>query len=358
MVRKAMTGSVPLNPALNPNKPRLPVDTLPPTLHSLLDANARFALDARGTTNHCPMALVALARMGAAPDRLQAFFAHWSERYAILETQPCTAIPDGDSLAQVGNRTGFSSLRGYFLDAISRDGAPATIAEVLRRAPQAPATGAFHALIRIGYGIEAGHAGEIAAGLAAYVAANLPVAIDGAGSGAAASVEAGFAHLSRHLADRDWPLGSITGRLEAIAADPVFRRELQAAPAGPRLLDTWRGCRSRCIGRARTSPCCTWSRECMPRGSCWRKCRRPCFIQWQDRSGRPGAPPTCRSALRRSPQSIRQRLMPPARTCCKKRSPRMTITSSRWPTRVSGRAGAIRIHRFTWRPPQESFDVA
>jgi hypothetical protein len=214
-----------------------PMHTVQQTLHSLLDANARFALDARGTSNHCPMALVALARMGAAPGRLQAFFAHWSEQYAIVETQPGTAIPGGDWLAQVGNAAAFSSLRRHFLDAIGRDGAPAVIAEVLSRAPHAPATGAFHAIIRLGYGIEAGHAGEIASGLAAYVATNLPVGIDGADRGRAGSVEEGFARLSQHLAGRDWPVGSITGRLEAIAADPTFRRELQAAPSGAGLLD-------------------------------------------------------------------------------------------------------------------------
>ena len=37
----------------------------------LLDANARFDLAARGTTNQWPMALVALAEMDASPVRLQ-----------------------------------------------------------------------------------------------------------------------------------------------------------------------------------------------------------------------------------------------------------------------------------------------
>lgn len=211
--------------------------TVQQTLHSLLDANARFALDARGTSNHCPMALVALARMGAAPDRLQAFFAQWSEHYAILETRPGVAIPGGDWLAHVGNPAAFSSLRWHFLEAIGRGGAPAVIAEVMRRAPHAPATGAFHAIIRIGYGIEAGHAGEIASGLAAYVATNLTVGNDGADRDAALSVEEGFARLSDQLAGRDWPVGSITGRLKAIAADPAFRRALQSPPASANLLD-------------------------------------------------------------------------------------------------------------------------
>ncbi|MDB5915874.1 MAG: hypothetical protein JWR40_108 [Massilia sp.] len=207
------------------------------TLRYLLDQNTRFALDARGTTNHCPMALVALARMGAGPDRLEAFFARWSEQYAIVETQPGMALSGDEWFAHVGNHAAFSSLRGHFLDAIRRDGATAVVAEVLSRTPQAPATGAFHAFIRVGYGIEAGHAGEIASGLAAYVATNLPVGIDCTGRRAAVSVEEGFASLADQLAGRDWPVGSITARLKAIAADPTFRRVLQSPPVGSSLLD-------------------------------------------------------------------------------------------------------------------------
>ena len=206
-------------------------------LQHLLDENARFALDARGTTNHCPMALIALARMGATPDRLQAFFARWTDKYAITETQPHTPIGVDQWLAHVGNPASFSSLRRYFSEAIRRDGAPAVIGDVMRRAPHAPATGAFHAIIRLAYGIEAGHVGEMASGLAAYVAVNLPVDIDLKGRQPALSVEAGLAGMSSRLAGRDWPVGSITGRLAAIAADPDFRQALRAPPAGAGLFD-------------------------------------------------------------------------------------------------------------------------
>lgn len=207
------------------------------TLQHLLDENVRFGLAARGTTNHCPMALVALANMGATPDRLQAFFTRWTDKYAIIETQPAVALAGSDWRAQVGNLAAFSSLRRHFAEAIGRDGAPAVIADVVSRAPHAPATDAFHALIRIGYGIEAGHDGEIAAGLAAYVAASLPIEIDTDERRAALSVEDGFAVMAAQLPDRDWPLGSITGRLRAIAADPTFRQALQSPPAGNNLLD-------------------------------------------------------------------------------------------------------------------------
>lgn len=207
------------------------------TLTGLLDRNKRFALDARGTTNHCPMALVALARMGASDERLDAFFEHWALKYAIVETQAGAATVDGDWLAHLGNAAAFSALQRHFSASIAEKGAVAVMRDVISRAPFAPATGAFHAIIRLAYGIEAGHGGEVAAGLAAYVAINLPIHLDGNGGQAALSVDDGLAGLSAQFSGSSWESYSITGQLKAIAADPEFREALQMPPAVPRLLD-------------------------------------------------------------------------------------------------------------------------
>lgn len=207
------------------------------TLTHLLDDNARFELNARGTTNHCPMALFALAKMGASAQRLEAFFARWSQKYAIIDTQAGVPIEGGDWLAHLGDPAAFGSLRRHFCALIEADGARAVIGEVLGQAPCAPATGAFHAIIRMAYGIEAGHAGETAAGLAAYVATNLPVAIAMAGRDPALSVEEGFSILSTQFAGQTWEGRSITARIKSIAADPDFEKALRAPPAGPALLD-------------------------------------------------------------------------------------------------------------------------
>ncbi|MDL2357750.1 MAG: questin oxidase family protein [Pseudomonadota bacterium] len=213
------------------------MDIAESTLLQLLDANARFALDARGTTNHCPMVLVALARMGATPDRLRAFFAQWVEKYAISETPRGVAIAGDDWLAHVGDAAAFGSLQAYFHDRIARNGVTAMIADVMSRAPCAPATGAFHAIIRLAYGIEAGHCGEIAAGLAAYVATSLPIEVDWNGRRPAESVGEGLVGIPEHLLRKGWPSGSITGRLRAIAVDPEFQSAMQAPPAGALLND-------------------------------------------------------------------------------------------------------------------------
>lgn len=206
-------------------------------LDRLLNANVQFALNAKGTTNHLPMVLVALARMGATPERLQEHFDYWVGKYAIVNPHPELAVTDQNWISFVGVAEAFPSLQGYFTRWIARNGVDAVIEAVLRQAPSAPATQAFHAILRIAYGLECGNASEIAAGLGAYVATNLACEIDSSGRPAAASVTDALAHLSERFGGSTWPDGSITGKLKAIAADQAFRDELMPPPLGPGFLD-------------------------------------------------------------------------------------------------------------------------
>lgn len=212
-------------------------DGVEDVLDRLLDENANFSLDAKGTTNHCPMVLVALARMGATPERLREHFDLWLQKHAIKEVTPEISVTAENWNTFIGTREAFGSLHLYFSRWVVSDGASPVIEAVLRQVPFAPATEAFHSIIRIGYGIEAGNASEIAAGLAAYVAANLSVDIDFAGRKEVASIKEGFQLLSERFCNSRWPDGSITGKLRAIAADPVFRDELRLLPVGPDFLD-------------------------------------------------------------------------------------------------------------------------
>ena len=59
-------------------------------LSELLDANARFDLAARGTTNHCPMALVALAEWGHR--RLDCRIFRYVGREYALSAPPVDAV--------------------------------------------------------------------------------------------------------------------------------------------------------------------------------------------------------------------------------------------------------------------------
>lgn len=206
-------------------------------LNELLDANARFDLMARGTTNHCPMALVALAKMGASPARLQEFFDRWEREYALSAPPVDTIVSRREWSRQLGNAAAFGALRLCFLDWITEAGSIPVIAAVLKEVPFAPATQAFHALIRLAYGIEAAHPGEIAAGLAALISSHLPIEARFDESRTAESVEAGFAHVVRAMGDRVVQGNSITSRLRAVACDVRFRQAVLAPPVAVSLLD-------------------------------------------------------------------------------------------------------------------------
>jgi hypothetical protein len=210
---------------------------LNPKLQVLLDANASFALAARGTTNHCPMALIALDRMGATPERLQAFFDMWKREYAVSASPVDTTISRHAWLNHVGDGKAFGVLRACFLEWIVDDGYVSVVSTVLEGIPFAPATLAFHALIRLAYGIEAEHAGEIASGLAALVSSHFPIKVDVDVARRAQSVRSGFTEAVSTMKGGVFQGNSITARLRAVAMDPRFAIAVRAPPPCPSLLD-------------------------------------------------------------------------------------------------------------------------
>jgi hypothetical protein len=206
-------------------------------LTELLDANARFDLAARGTTNHCPMVLVALAEMGASPARLQEFFDMWEREYALSAPPVDAVLSRHEWTEHLGERAAFGALRLCFQDWITDAGPVPVITAVLREVPFAPATQAFHALIRLAYGIEVGHAGEIASGLASLISSHLPIDVIPNENRTAESIYAGFDNVAQALSGVTLPRNSITSRLRAVATDVRFGGALLAPPADVALLD-------------------------------------------------------------------------------------------------------------------------
>ncbi len=214
------------------------------TLQQLLTANADFALNAKGTTNHCPMALCALANMGASQERLQAFYAMWKQRFAIvaLTSFDHTIEVNCDNWhGRLGNPAAFSALCAYFEQRISDSGADVVIVDFFKKIPFAPASGAFHGIIRLGYGLEAEHIGEIAAGLAALACLHLPINISLEQRTSAVSVEDGLSALSCGMQGGIFDGGSIVSRLRATATDTRFNALLLAPPHDSDLLNNMAG---------------------------------------------------------------------------------------------------------------------
>ncbi|MFT3818845.1 MAG: questin oxidase family protein [Rubrivivax sp.] len=129
-----------------------------------------------GLSNHLPMGLIALERLGAGAGRLNA----WMERYvsakALRPAQPVQPWPRGDAWpGRLGDAAAWPLYRGLFREWIAEEGAQALLAQVLPQLMPGCAAAAFHGLIRTAYAVQVGHLAELADGLAHWAAFHLPL---------------------------------------------------------------------------------------------------------------------------------------------------------------------------------------
>jgi hypothetical protein len=141
------------------------------TLEALLLENERYAPSyGSGFTNHLSMVLIALQRLGASSDELRAHTLHYEKRLEPIQAADF-AIDSGKIEAHFGDWTAYTAYRDFFLHALERGGTQKTIAAWWPLLMPGVISAGFHALIRLAYGLEAAHRGEIASGLA-YMAAS------------------------------------------------------------------------------------------------------------------------------------------------------------------------------------------
>lgn len=144
-------------------------------LLSLLDDGARFDAEYRGgLSNHLPMALLALRRLGADETRLAAFAAGYAQR--LEAARPLAAWPAGDAwTTRLGDATAWPAYRSLFRDWLSFEDADAVLRQVLPLLLPGCGAAAFHGLIRTASAVQAAHAGELADGLAYWACRFLPL---------------------------------------------------------------------------------------------------------------------------------------------------------------------------------------
>jgi hypothetical protein len=124
----------------------VPSSTTTSTLLELLDDELQFSPSFRRIySNHLAMELVALDQLGAAPAVLQ----HVFDVHAAGESEPRA---DRDELAAVR-------------DEVRRAGIAAAVRTRVASLAQGPSTALFHPLIRLAYGLDVGHEGQVAAAL-------------------------------------------------------------------------------------------------------------------------------------------------------------------------------------------------
>ena len=136
------------------------------SLAELLDGELAFsATTAQQLSNHLPMALVALHRLGATDARLVEFASLYRDRLAPIPDADTVATFDG-WLAARGRRGSYGAVRTYLDASIVDDGVDAVVRRCVAHLADGISGAAFHGLIRLAYALESRSDARVAAGLA------------------------------------------------------------------------------------------------------------------------------------------------------------------------------------------------
>lgn len=176
-------------------------------------------------SNHLPMALAALKRLGADDARLAEFAAHYSRR---LRPAPAAAEwPAGDPWrARLGQAGAWPAYRHLFLHWLVTEDADAVLQQTLPTLLAGCGGAAFHGLIRTAYAVQAGHGQELADALAYWACCWLDL-----GPPAPSGQSADPAPLLKGLNQPKPAGGLIVDRMVTAARHPGFN----AATAGLRI---------------------------------------------------------------------------------------------------------------------------
>jgi len=189
-------------------------------------ANKLFSCQYRGElASHLPMALVALERIGASPDRLGDYYANYVKR---LEPKP-------SSLGQRIDSSNWKDLLGenkyhieyldYFNEKLRSDGVEKTLESHLPTLFWGVGGGAFHALIRLGYAIETNNVEEVSEALSywavSYLDLGAEILYQNNGKQSLLGV---FNSLHDELHDMAPTGRNISRRMEVVAQSADFQR--------------------------------------------------------------------------------------------------------------------------------------
>ncbi|MFO1328249.1 MAG: questin oxidase family protein [Rubrivivax sp.] len=148
-----------------------------PTLRELLDQGAGFDAEyGDALSDHRPMALVALERLGADAARLRAFAAAYEKAKRLRPARAPGGWVAGDIwTGRLGDRAAWPAYRDLFRQWLGHEGVAATLHQVLPALMPGCAAAAFHGPIRVAYALQAAHAAELADGLAHWAAFHQPL---------------------------------------------------------------------------------------------------------------------------------------------------------------------------------------
>ncbi|HYM62393.1 MAG TPA: questin oxidase family protein [Thermoanaerobaculia bacterium] len=192
-------------------------------LHELLTNGRAFSASyGGGMSNHFPMALLALERLGADDRRLREFAAFYEKRLR-RKAADGPALPGDGWRSALGRSELEVPLAAMLADEVRHAGAEAVLRDVLPALTPGIGAAAFHGVIRTAYAVDSGDDADVPDALTSWI-----IAYDdlrGEGSEALRFTKAAEAFDAMHGDDRfpkDLKGASISGRIEAIAAMPGF----------------------------------------------------------------------------------------------------------------------------------------
>ena len=169
-------------------------------------------------SNHLPMALTALARLGASEERLAEFATRYTKK--LHAAPPAEPWPAGEAWrALLGQPRAWPAYRTLWRQWIDDEGAAEVLTQALPTLMQGTGAAAFHGPIRTAYALAANHAAELVDALAYWSCRWFACgAADGKGSNADTAAVLNLLDLSAELNDE--PL--IAQRMAQAAAHPRF----------------------------------------------------------------------------------------------------------------------------------------
>ena len=190
-------------------------------LAALLDQAAGLGPEyGPGLSSHLPMALAALAALGADDARLQQYFDHASTAFGA-HRPPVTPHSLGAAWTSLRGRIdAFDALAAHFAASLAQEGVDRVLRGSLPGLLDGVCAAAFHGLIRVAYAAQAGRPAELAAALAYWGCRWLPLPRPGAG----VELEPD-AWCERLLAAPTLPRpagASITARVEAVVGNASY----------------------------------------------------------------------------------------------------------------------------------------
>ena len=191
--------------------------------------------------NHLPMVLEAMARLGAGPERLEAYAGVYTASHAVPFPPAPVAPLDAEGWRSVlGQREREADLRRYFDGLVGKIGGAEAVRQTMPVLAPGVAASATHGLMRLAYALLRADDKEIAAALGYWAATFL--SYEDVPPSRVADVDDPLAHL---LAMRDEP--SFYGVeapthllwkwIEAMGRMPSFQDRLGRLRAGPDFLD-------------------------------------------------------------------------------------------------------------------------